>query len=95
MGKIVSCCFLLIVEKPSNPSFINGRTGTVLNVYTKPDYRRKGCAYALMEMLIADSKAMNLDFIKLKSTENGYGLYKKLGFIDEVSHYRNMKLVLD
>lgn len=41
---IVSCAFLLIVEKPMSPSFITGRTGTVLNVYTKPKYRKKGYA---------------------------------------------------
>lgn len=33
--KIVSCAFLLIVEKPMSPAFITGKTGTVLNVYTK------------------------------------------------------------
>lgn len=38
---IVSCAFLLIVEKPMSPSFITGKTGTVLNVYTKPEYRKK------------------------------------------------------
>ena len=37
---IVSCAFLLIVEKPMSPSFITGKTGTVLNVYTKPDYMK-------------------------------------------------------
>ena len=39
---IVSCAFLLIVEKPMSPAFINGKTGIVLNVYTCPAYRRKG-----------------------------------------------------
>ena len=29
---IVSCAFLLIVEKPMSPAFINGRTRMVLNV---------------------------------------------------------------
>ena len=37
--KIVSCAFLLLVEKPMSPSFINGKTGIVLNVYTKPECR--------------------------------------------------------
>lgn len=36
-NKIVSCCFLCVTEKPSNPTFINGKTGTILNVYTKPE----------------------------------------------------------
>lgn len=40
-AQIISCCFLYISEKPSNPSFIHGKTGTVLNVYTKPEYRKR------------------------------------------------------
>lgn len=40
-GEIVSCVFLLIVEKPMSPAFITGKTGTVLNVYTRPEYRKK------------------------------------------------------
>lgn len=28
-GVIVSCAFLVITEKPANPSFITGKTGTV------------------------------------------------------------------
>jgi len=48
---IVSCAFLLIVEKPASPLFITGKTGTVLNVYTKPEYRHKGYAKQLMTMM--------------------------------------------
>ncbi|MCM1315422.1 MAG: GNAT family N-acetyltransferase [Prevotella sp.] len=92
--KIISCCFLLVSEKPANPSFINGRTGTVMNVYTRPDFRRKGIAKKIMEFLISDAKEMKLDFIELKSTDNGYNLYKSVGFKDVFSKYHNMKIVL-
>lgn len=54
---IVSCAFLLIVEKPMSPSFIIGKTGTVLNVYTKPDYRKKGYAKKLITTMLEDAKA--------------------------------------
>lgn len=91
---IVSCSFLLIQEKPANPSFINGWTGTVLNVYTKPAYRRQGLAKKLLEQLISDAGSLNLDYIELKSTSDGYALYRSLGFLDVESNYRNMKLVL-
>ena len=37
--EILSTAFLLVSEKPASPSFPNGRTGTILNVYTKPEYR--------------------------------------------------------
>ncbi|MDE5582848.1 MAG: GNAT family N-acetyltransferase [Ruminococcus sp.] len=91
--RIISCCFLLVSEKPANPSFINGRTGTILNVYTKPKFRRKGIARKIMKFLISDSKEMKLDFIELKSTDCGYNLYKSVGFEDVVSKYHNMKII--
>lgn len=88
---IIACCFLLISEKPANPSFINGRTGNVLNVYTKPEYRKQGIAGKLMEQLITEAGALGLDYVELKSTEDGYRLYKSLGFSEEQSRYHNMK----
>ena len=91
---IVSCAFLLIVEKPMSPSFITGKTGIVLNVYTKPDYRKKGYAKKLMTMMLEDAKAEGVSVIELKATEDGYSLYKSVGFEDVVAKYHNMKIVL-
>lgn len=91
---IVACAFLLIVEKPMSPSFITGKTGTVLNVYTKPEYRKKGYAKKLMTMMLEGAKAQGLSVIELKATEDGYSLYKSVGFEDVVAKYYNMKIVL-
>ena len=91
---IVSCAFLLIVEKPMSPSFITGKTGTVLNVYTKPEYRKKGYAKKLMTIMLEDAKAEGVSIIELKATEDGYSLYKSVGFEDVVAKYHNMKIVL-
>lgn len=91
---IVACAFLLIVEKPMSPSFITGKTGTVLNVYTKPEYRNKGYAKKLMTMMLEDATAQDVSIIELKATEDGYSLYKSVGFEDVVAKYHNMKIVL-
>lgn len=91
---IVSCAFLLIVEKPMSPSFITGKTGTVLNVYTKPEYRKKGYAKKLMTMMLEEAKAEGVSVIELNATEDGYSLYKSVGFEDVVAKYHNMKIVL-
>ena len=88
---IVSCAFLLIVEKPMSPAFINGRTGIVLNVYTCPAYRRRGCARMIMEALLSEAKRMEVSVIELKATEDGYPLYRSLGFMEDVSKYHIMK----
>lgn len=91
---IIACAFLLIVEKPMSPSFITGKTGTVLNVYTKPEYRNKGYAKKLMTMMLEDATAQDVSVIELKSTEDGYLLYKSVGFEDVVVKYHNMKIAL-
>ena len=93
---IVSCAFFLIVEKPMSPAFINGRTGMVLNVYTCPvytcpSYRRKGCAKMIMEALISEAKKMEIPVIELKATEDGYPLYRSVGFMEDDSKYHRMK----
>lgn len=89
--EIVACAFLLVVEKPISPAFITGKTGTILNVYTRPNYRHKGYARCLMNMLLSDAVDKKLSLIELKATEDGYNLYKSLGFDDVVSKYHSMK----
>ena len=88
---IVSCAFLLVIEKPMSPSFINGRTGTVLNVYTCPANRHRGYAKRIMETLLAKAKKLQLSVVDLKATEDGYHLYRSVGFADDCSKYHLMK----
>ena len=89
--RIVSCAFLLVVEKPMSPAFINGKTGTVLNVYTLPSYRNRGYAGLLMKELLSDAGRMDLCTVELKATDAGYALYRSAGFSDDVSKYHLMK----
>lgn len=89
--EIVACAFLLVMEKPMSPAFITGKTGMVLNVYTKPESRHNGYARKLMNMLLEDAVRMNLSSVELKATNEGYPLYKFLGFKDVNSKYHLMK----
>ena len=88
---IVGTAFLVIVEKPANPHFLHGKIGDVLNVYTVPEKRRQGIAGKLMKMMIEYGQKLDLDFIELKATADGYPLYKKLGFEDSPCGYKEMK----
>ncbi len=90
-GAIASCAFLLVVHKPMSPAFPTGRTGTVLNVYTRPAWRRRGMARALMEAMLDDAREMGLSVVELKATDDGRPLYLKVGFVDDTSKYHNMK----
>ncbi len=74
-----------------SPAFINGRTGTVLNVYTCPEYRHRGYAKMIMKTLLAEAEKLQLSVVDLKSTVDGYQLYKSVGFADDRSKYHLMK----
>jgi len=90
-GRIASCAFLIVVEKPMSPAFMSGRTGIVLNVYTRPDCRRRGYARKVMEALLADARELGLSVVELQATDDGYPLYLSVGFLDDESKYHRMK----
>lgn len=79
-GKIAGCAFLVACEKPANPSFVGGKTGTLLNVLTYPEYRRRGVASQVISALIKEAKTMGLSQLELSATEDGKPLYEKFGF---------------
>ena len=90
---IAACAFLLVIEKPMSPAFLNGKTGTVLNVYTVPSYRRKGCAQKIMRTMLAEAEKKAVAVIELKSTDAGYDLYRSIGFSDDRSDYHLLKWI--
>ena len=90
-GRIASCAFLIVVEKPMSPAFMSGRTGIVLNVYTCPECRRKGYARQVMEALLAGAQELGLSVVELQATDDGYPLYLAVGFSDDESKYHRMK----
>lgn len=79
-GKIVASCILCIYETLPIPSCLNGKIGLLLNVYTLEAYRHKGLAYSLLTQLIEEAKRLEVGKIQLDYTEDGYHLYKKIGF---------------
>ncbi|MBE0600881.1 MAG: GNAT family N-acetyltransferase [Firmicutes bacterium] len=90
-----STVFLLIIERPANLHFITGKTGILLNVYTRPAYRKRGLASVLLDMAVADAKKMNVSNIELQATEMGVPLYEKLGFTHKQSQYTYMEYRFD
>jgi len=40
-GNVVTVAYLIILDYPANPNLKNGKAGTLLNVYTFPEYRKK------------------------------------------------------
>jgi ribosomal protein S18 acetylase RimI-like enzyme len=96
-GEIASVAFLAVSEMPANiVAFPTGKKGTILNVLTYPEHRRKGYATSAVQLLIEEAKKKNLSFIELSASESGKPLYQKLGFAERIKseHFTDMKLSL-
>ena len=58
-----------------------GRHGTVVNVFTEPEWRRRGVAALLMKRIIAWSREERLDRLVLHASSAGRALYEQMGFV--------------
>ena len=80
-GEIVATsglCFYSLPPSFSNPS---GRNAYITNMYTKPEYRRRGIAAELLDMVIAEAKERGYTIARLHTSEHGRSIYQKAGFI--------------
>jgi GNAT superfamily N-acetyltransferase len=64
----------------AHPYDLECRRATILNVYTYPDYRRRGIARLLMQTMIAWCKHENFAGVTLHASDDGRHLYESLGF---------------
>lgn len=92
-NKVISVAFLSISEKPANPAFITGKTGTLLNVHTYSQYRRKGIATKVIMRIIEEARSCGVSYIDLSATSDGKPLYKKLGFNESKYTAMGIKLI--
>ena len=72
------------------PTFHNpsGNKAYIMNMYTRPEYRRQGIARRMLDILINDAKERGIRFITLEATRMGRPLYESAGFVsmkDEMS----------
>ena len=70
-----------IRHKNGEITIAEGRQGLIVNVFTEPEWRRRGLAKLLMNTIIAWSREQNLDGLVLHASDEGRALYEKLGFV--------------
>lgn len=81
-GRLAACAVGIIdtrLGRPSNPS---GRSGYILNVATEDAYRRRGYSRACMTSLLGWFRERGITGAQLHASEQGYDLYRQLGFRD-------------
>ena len=70
--------FYQVMPTYHNPT---GKKAYIMNMYTAPEYRRKGIAIHTLDLLVKDAREQGASQITLEATEMGRSLYEKYGFV--------------
>lgn len=79
-GKILSSAMAVLYESLPMTYTPNGKCSIIYNVYTIAEYRNKGLAKKLLNMLLDDLHAKGVEEVLIKYTDAGKKVYEKLGF---------------
>jgi len=79
---VVAGAGLWLMDWPPHMVGSSSRRGNILNVYTDPQFRRRGLAKRLMQTALDWCKTNQIDFVILHASKEGRRLYESLGFLD-------------
>jgi ribosomal protein S18 acetylase RimI-like enzyme len=79
-GTVAGGGAVLISPWPAHPYDLQCRRATILNIYTYPQYRRRGVARRMMQTVLDWCRNEGLARITLHASDNGRALYESLGF---------------
>jgi GNAT superfamily N-acetyltransferase len=90
-GRVVAGGAVVISSWPAHAYDLECRRATILNVYTEPEYRRRGIARQIMETMVAWCKQEGFARVSLHASEYGRPLYESLGFEDSNEMRLNLR----
>lgn len=70
--------FFRVMPTYHNPS---GEKAYLMNIYTRPAYRRRGIACKTLDLLVREAEGRGVTAISLEATAMGRPLYEKYGFV--------------
>ena len=91
-GKVVSYGGMILKKIPGDFNQSTYLEGDILNMYTLPEYRRKGISSRILEELLKEAKKIGVSKVSLHCSKDGEPLYRKYGFEDPVYPY--LELIL-
>ena len=80
--EVVGCASMSFIRIMPTFGHPTGKRAHLMNVYTRSEYRRRGIARRMVELLIDESWKAGATEISLDATELGRPLYESLGFTD-------------
>src|SRR6266568_2472698 len=87
--KIIAGAGVQLREVPPHPQpnangkidIVSGRQAIIQNVFTEPDWRRRGLAALLIKRIIDWTRQEGIDSLVLHANDEGRAFYERLGFI--------------
>ena len=84
LGNVLVCAAGLIVyEMPPIVENYKRKTGHIVNVITKTEFRKKGFGKETIELLIKIAETEGIKKLCLNATLEGESVYRKLGFTED------------
>ncbi|MDX7899674.1 GNAT family N-acetyltransferase [Aeromonas media] len=80
-GEAVTCGTLALFVRPPYPGNLAGREAYLLNMYTRPAWRKRGMASILLDAMAAHAREQRLGKLWLHASDQGRPLYERLGFV--------------
>jgi GNAT superfamily N-acetyltransferase len=68
-------------RSPNDGGFAKGKHAIVLNVFTEPEWRRRGLARLLIEEVLRWARTERLDRLVLHASNDSRALYEQMGFV--------------
>jgi GNAT superfamily N-acetyltransferase len=90
-ARVVAGGAVVISPWPAHAYDLECRRATILNVYTEPEYRRRGIARQIMEVIIAWCRIEGFARVSLHASHQGRRLYESLGFEDSNEMRLNLR----
>ena len=79
-GRVVAGGGLITHEWPATPRNADTQHAYILNMYTEPEYRKRGIARCILNAILDCCRAEGLHSVSLHASEFGRPLYVSAGF---------------
>ena len=79
-GEIIGSAGVWLMAWPPHPADLSQRRGHVMDVYVRPEYRRRGIARQLMGAIMNWCVAQGITTVTLNASDQGRPLYESMGF---------------
>jgi len=79
-GRVAGGGGVLLCPWPPNPKEPCTERAVILNVYTEPEFRKRGIARQIMLTILAWVREHGFHSVNLHASAEGRALYEKLGF---------------